>query len=248
MLVKSDLLQLADEILSKENIEVTENDCWEWQGAKTGSGYGEIKRNKQKYYTHRVILQTHGEGFTEEKDFCCHKCDNPSCVNPDHLFAGSHKDNMEDAAEKGRLTGPGYKGEEHHQSKLTEEEVVEIREKYATENQQFQELAEEYDVNRPQIGNIISGRKWEHADGPIFSKKEIAEIRKKNFPDENKENQGSGNGQSKLTEKDVKEIREKYHNEDVYQKHLAEEYGITRGSVGDLVRGDTWKHVDGPTS
>ncbi|AFH22805.1 hypothetical protein OSG_eHP35_00105 [environmental Halophage eHP-35] len=248
MFVKSDLLQLADEILSKENIEVTENDCWEWQGAKTPKGYGQIKRNKEKYYTHRVILQTHGEGFTEEKNFCCHKCDNPSCVNPDHLFAGSHKDNMEDATEKGRMVGPNVKGEKHHQSKLTKEEVVEIREKYATENYQFQELAEEYDVNRPQIGHIIAGRKWKHADGPIFTTEKIAEIRKKNFPDENEENQGSGNGNTILTEGEVVEMRKKYHNENIYQKDLAEEYGITRGAVGSIVRGDTWKYAGGPTS
>lgn len=241
----SNLSEVRNKILN--NIDKKENGCWEWQGAKSKAGYGQITYKSNIIYTHRFMQKFYNGGFTEEKDFCCHTCDNPSCVNPDHLFAGSHQDNMTDAAEKGRMKGPDIKGEKHHLNKLSKEEVIEIRKDYATEKFQLKELADKYGVGRPQIGHIVSGRKWSHVGGPILDKKERKRIRKKNYSDENVANQGSGNGQAKLTEEDVVEIRRKYHDKDVYQKTLAKQYDVSRSNIGSIVRGDKWANASGPT-
>lgn len=81
-------------------------DCWEWTGSRNASGYGQF--NNKPFGTsaaHRIsFLLSVGEILPG--NVICHRCDNPPCVNPDHLFQGTHADNMQDAINKGRLVGP----------------------------------------------------------------------------------------------------------------------------------------------
>jgi DNA-binding XRE family transcriptional regulator len=111
----------------------------------------------------------HNGHLTDDKPFVCHRCDNPSCVNPDHLFAGSHQDNIQDAADKDRVPtdAAGVSGEDHHKSQLMESEVVEIRELYDTGDYTQQELADRFGVNQTAIGFIVRGENWKSAAGPI---------------------------------------------------------------------------------
>lgn len=101
--------------------------CWLWTGAATSRGYGKIRVGSAKDGTrstaqvHRIVCaEIHG---LKADDDCCHKCDVPACVNPDHLFAGSRRDNMLDAVRKNRVR----KGANHYATKLSDDDAANIR-------------------------------------------------------------------------------------------------------------------------
>jgi hypothetical protein len=145
--------------------------CWVWQGSKAGGKYAEIVYNGEYRYVHRLMHIIHNGHLSDDKPFVCHTCDNPPCVNPDHLFAGSQEDNMQDAASKGHVPpkAAGVSGEDHHKAKLTERDVVAIREKYDTGDYSQQDLADAYGVNQAQIGCIVRGEDWADVGGPLHS-------------------------------------------------------------------------------
>jgi hypothetical protein len=79
--------------------------CWAWQGNKIPGDYGVLKIDGKRILAHRLSWQLQN-GLIPPGMFVCHKCDNPSCINPDHLFIGTQKDNMEDCKSKGRNSPP----------------------------------------------------------------------------------------------------------------------------------------------
>ena len=90
--------------------------------------------------------------------FVCHHCDNPACVNPEHVFIGTAKDNNNDRVAIGRSAH--LKGENHHNHKLTDVEVIDIKKR----NDQSQYYAEKYGVCRSLISHIWCGRAWSHIE------------------------------------------------------------------------------------
>ena len=88
--------------------------------------------------------------------FVCHTCDNPSCVNPSHLFLGSRQDNVDDMVAKGRSTS----GERNGKARLQAADVVAIRARYETGGALQTELAEEYGVSQVQISRIVNRKTW----------------------------------------------------------------------------------------
>lgn len=131
-----------------ENIEKTDT-CWNWKGLYW-NGYGVLFYKKQ-ITAHRFSYMIH-KGSLEKGKCICHTCDNPKCVNPEHLYQGSFKDNAKDASDRGRLRH----GEKHHKSKLTEDDVRYI----LTSTEKGIDLAKKYGVTKTQISLIRTRKSW----------------------------------------------------------------------------------------
>lgn len=133
--------------------------CWIWSGAKH-RGYGQMlvkRRGKQKNLrAHRVSWELHN-GLIDDGLSVCHKCDVPSCVNPDHLFLGTHAENMADMALKGRNLTGGARECQSKAKKLTVEAVDFI----LASNMTGVELARMFDVSQPMISMIRRGKSWQ---------------------------------------------------------------------------------------
>lgn len=127
---------------------VTPSGCWEWQRGKTHQGYGCISIGRQRQaYAHRVSYFVFN-GPISEGLLVRHKCDNPSCVNPEHLEIGTQVDNMQDCKERGRMSMPPVaRGTENHKTKLTEEQVAYI----VNSDKSNRELAEMFGVSQAAI-------------------------------------------------------------------------------------------------
>lgn len=134
------------------------NDCWLWTACKV-SGYGAFGMNGTHYKAHRVSFIMHNGDIPEGYDVC-HSCDNPLCVNPHHLFAGTEADNMRDMKNKNRNNS--CKGEGNAHAKLKEQDVITIRNEYAKGGATTRELASRYGVTSSTISAITRRLKWRH--------------------------------------------------------------------------------------
>lgn len=144
--------------------------CWEWIGSVKGKSklrqYGSLIVGSRTDGSRRTI-SAHRYSYSIFKGdipkglFVCHKCDNPRCVNPEHLFLGTRQDNVDDREDKGRNNH--VVGEEVPTSKLTESQVMEIRSKYQKGGYTHRQLANEYGLkNHTSIGDILRGKIWKH--------------------------------------------------------------------------------------
>ena len=134
-----------------------DNECWEWKArAIFEGGYGQFNLKGKATKAHRI--SAHLAGMNINGLVVCHKCDNPACVNPLHLFVGTAADNMRDRDLKGR--GNQASGERSGRSKKTELQVLEIRELYAQGGGSLQELADRYNTSRSRIRRIIERKAW----------------------------------------------------------------------------------------
>jgi len=132
--------------------------CWEWVAARNKTGYGAFAFNgKRGGGAHRAAW-VFANGEIRAGLFVCHKCDHPPCVNPDHLFLGTHADNLADARAKGR----GARGETHGHTVLTETQVRRVRQLYETGSFTQKEIAARYGVGVGTIGGIVNGKTWRH--------------------------------------------------------------------------------------
>jgi len=131
--------------------------CLIWKGAKTRYGYGTKNHNGRIVGAHRVAWKwAHGK-MPPRHLMVLHKCDNPPCVHPEHLYLGTQNDNMSDAVVKGRIS----RGSKHSISKLTEEQVIAIR-KERKAGLWFRTIAERYGVCEASIRKIVARESWKH--------------------------------------------------------------------------------------
>ena len=128
--------------------------CWEWIGHKN-NGYGSIKTGGKECRAHRISYVLHFGPISPPSLLVCHKCDNRSCVNPEHLFLGTHKDNSQDALKKGRIKH--RIGLDSPISVLTEKMVAEIKSLYSTGEISQIKIAKKFGISQQTVSNVITG-------------------------------------------------------------------------------------------
>ena len=126
--------------------------CWEWTGKKDKDGYGRMRRGSSWRNVHRIVFY-YIYGPTDL--IIRHTCNNPCCVHPLHLVAGTHFDNMQDR----KAAGNYFKDERHHTAKLNHDLADQIRQRYLVLKSQ-RKVAEEFNVSQPTVQDIIHDRRW----------------------------------------------------------------------------------------
>jgi hypothetical protein len=134
--------------------------CWNWTGRSLVDGYGKIWVNGRRLLTHRFSWQIHNGEIPPDMRVC-HKCDNPKCVNPSHLFLGTQFDNMRDMESKGRGVYPH--GSRSKMAVLAERDIPKIIRLHASGITRAA-LAKRYSVSWPTIERIVTRSSWKHVD------------------------------------------------------------------------------------
>lgn len=137
--------------------------CWLWTGHVNGkAGYGMFMRQSpKKLLAHRVSFEM-AFGPIPEGAWVLHRCDNPRCVRPDHLFLGDVRSNAEDMMEKGRGKYEAHRGQDNGQAKLDDSQVREMRTRYANGEVTQAQLAQEYSISRALVSFVLTRRYWRH--------------------------------------------------------------------------------------
>jgi hypothetical protein len=205
--------------------------CWIWTGrtqAPPNLPYGMISWNGKERSTHRLSYELEYGPIGNRRILVLHKCDNPRCVRPAHLFLGSHQDNATDRDQKGRFRV--LHGSLNGWSKLTEKDVASIIKTYDDPHSKETgvDIAKRFGVSPTTVHDILRGKTWRHVK--ITRRTNLAKL--KTF--------GTYNVNNKLTEDQVRQIRLKWASGAVTQQALAEEYNICRGLIYKIATRKSW--------
>lgn len=240
------------------NVDVQEDKslCWNWRGSKNRGGYGIVNIKRSVFSTHRVsYFLTNGEDPSELQ--VLHHCDNPSCVNPNHLFLGTTYDNMIDRELKGRANHPygmkagvhtmphtrafgsrnGHfthpeatlKGQNKPNSKLQDKDIIDIINLCAIEGNSLTNVANDYGVTVATISSILKRKTWKH----IVVNVDIVVDKGK----------GDGSVLSKLKTEDVIKIRSLYSSGEESYGSLSKKFGVSKTQVFCIIKRKSWRHV-----
>lgn len=202
--------------------------CIEGVKRYNSDGYCRVQVNGKGRLAHRVAYCTaHGLTLDDIHGMVVrHKCDNPPCINPEHLELGTHADNMRDKVLRGRIAL--QRGEMHYRASLTRDEVDAIRRQYATGAFTQAQLAAAYGISQGNLANIVTGKTWAHQQSGV--------------PVKNRR-RGAGNRLAKLTEEQVREIRRRCAAREGRQQDIAAEFGIASSLVSMINTRKAWAHV-----
>lgn len=216
-----------------------DGDCWRW--GVSGNNYGTLQFRGRSWVAHRVSWTLH-VGEIPPGLWVLHHCDHKWCVNPKHLYLGTHADNTRDAVERHRMVSGDQhhfrtkpecipRGERNHRALLTEQQVVDIRER-AARGERYQALAREFGLHSRQITRIARGEGWTHVAGTV------SENRPRPLS-----GRGEANPSARLTADAVLSLRA-LHAQGTTYNQLAVQFGISARHVGQIVMRTRWRHLD----
>jgi hypothetical protein len=146
---------------SGRDFEIAPNGCWLWLRERNNKGYGRFRDYGRRWILAHRWNYLMFNGAIPPGRCVLHSCDTPACVNPEHLFLGTKKDNSQDMVRKGRNRPSGLQGENHGMAKLTAEQVVWYR-RLVHRGVSRAFLARAAGVDRSTVENAVSGKKWGH--------------------------------------------------------------------------------------
>jgi hypothetical protein len=219
---------LLDRFWEKVKPPETEDGCWIWLGCCSDHGYGTFNNTilGQMTRAHRFSYEFFYGVITPDSLLICHTCDNPSCVNPDHLVAATSKLNMEDCKNKGR----NVKGSELWSAKLSEQDVENIIN--GALNKTFtsaKQVITQFGISRTELCYIFSKKAWVEITDR-FSKEDLLKA------------QYALNVNAKLTPDDIKDIRQRILNGET-QPEIAKRYNVHKQTISRINRGIRWTRV-----
>lgn len=147
---------------SKVAVKPSNKDCWLWQGAANGSGYGNFRMpeyGRMNFSAHRVSVAITSGAWPDTGQEVRHKCDTPLCVNPHHLECGTHQDNMKDMVIRGRHVARKQSGELNARARLTADNVRDVRGLIA-DGWTNTSIALRFGVHHATISVIRRGKTW----------------------------------------------------------------------------------------
>lgn len=157
-------MKTLQERFDEKWIPITESGCWIWTGYADDQGRGQIRINGATKRAHRISWEL-TNGPIPDGLHCLHHCDVPSCVNPDHLYIGTHQDNMDDMTRRGRRVYPiipDNSGENHGLSKLTKEKVLLIRRYCDLKKWPQRTISKLFGICNQHVSDIHTRKRWCH--------------------------------------------------------------------------------------
>lgn len=201
--------------------------CWPWMGANDGKrGYGRLRFKGKRVPAHRIAYRL-SNGQIPEGLGVLHHCDNPTCCRPDHLYAGSPKQNSTDMVSRGR----SLIGRKNHKAKLTELEVEEIRRLHA-DGFGVHRISKRFQMARSGIRAIVLGKHWKSVPLPeLVSRKMQPRPR------------GEENHHARLTTDKVLDIRRRRAAKSASLNELARQYGVSKAAICHIVARRSWAYL-----